>query len=148
MVRHSLKFVPWKERKEVAAGLKEIYRAETLEAAQKRLDDFEDKWGKKYPTIGQSWRRNWEKIIPFLAYPPEVRKLIYTTNAIESLNRSLRKNVRGRGHFPNDDAAIKLLYLVIRNISAKWKMPQRGWKTVLNQFAILFEDRLQRAIWT
>lgn len=148
MVRHSLKFVPWKERKEVADDLKAIYRAETVEAAQDRLADFEDKWGDKYPTIGQSWRRNWEKVIPFLAYPPELRKLIYTTNAIESLHRSLRKNVRNRGHFPNDDAAIKLLYLVIRNISAKWRMPQRGWKTVLNQFAILFEDRLQKAIWT
>jgi putative transposase len=148
MVRHSLKFVPWKERKEVADDLKAIYRAETVEAAQDRLADFKDKWGDKYPTIGQSWRRNWEKVIPFLAYPPELRKLIYTTNAIESLHRSLRKNVRNRGHFPNDDAAIKLLYLVIRNISAKWRMPQRGWKTVLNQFAILFEDRLQRAIWT
>lgn len=147
MVRHSLKFVPWKERKEVAADLKAIYRAETVEAAQDRLADFEDKWGSKYPTIGQSWRRNWEKIIPFLAYPPDVRKLIYTTNAIESLHRGLRKNVRNRGHFPSDEAAIKLLYLVIRNISAKWKMPQRGWKTVLNQFAILFEDRLQRAMW-
>lgn len=147
MVRHSLKFVPWKERKEVAADLKAIYRAETVEAAQDRLADFEDKWGAKYPTIGQSWRRNWEKIIPFLAYPPDVRKLIYTTNAIESLHRGLRKNVRNRGHFPSDEAAIKLLYLVIRNISAKWKMPQRGWKTVLNQFAILFEDRLQRAMW-
>jgi putative transposase len=100
------------------------------------------------PPSAQSWRRNWDKVIPFLAYPPELRKLIYTTNAIESLHRSLRKNVRNRGHFPNDDAAIKLLYLVIRNISAKWRMPQRGWKTVLNQFAILFEDRLQRAIWT
>jgi putative transposase len=148
MVRHSLKFVSWKERKEVADDLKAIYRAETVEAAQDRLADFKDKWGDKYPTIGQSWRRNWEKVIPFLAYPPELRKLIYTTNAIESLHRSLRKNVRNRGHFPNDDAAIKLLYLVIRNISAKWRMPQRGWKTVLNQFAILFEDRLQRAIWT
>jgi putative transposase len=148
MVRHSLKFVPWKERKEVADDLKAIYRAETVEAAQDRLADFKDKWGDKYPTIGQSWRRNWEKVIPFLAYPPELRKLIYITNAIESLHRSLRKNVRNRGHFPNDDAAIKLLYLVIRNISAKWRMPQRGWKTVLNQFAILFEDRLQRAIWT
>ena len=148
MVRHSLKFVPWKERKEVATDLKAIYRAETLEAAQERLSEFEEKWGGKYPTIGQSWRRNWEKIIPFLAYPPEVRQLIYTTNAIESLHRSLRKNVRNRGHFPNDDAAIKLLYLVIRNISAKWRMPQRGWKMVLNQFAILFEDRLQMAVWT
>lgn len=148
MVRHSLKFVPWKERKEVADDLKAIYRAETEEAAGDRLADFKEKWGGKYPTIGQSWRRNREKIIPFLTYQPEVRKLIYTTNAIEGLHRSLRKNVRNRGHFPNDDAAIKLLYLAIRNISAKGRMPQRGWKMVLNQFAILFEDRLQRAIWT
>jgi putative transposase len=143
MVRHSLRFVPWKDRKEVAADLKAIYRAETVEAAQDRLADFEEKWGAKYPTIGQSWRRNWEQIIPFLAYPQEIRKVIYTTNAIESLNRSLRKAVKTRGHFPSDEAATKLLYLAIRNLTAKWKMAPRDWASAMNQFAILFDDRLQ-----
>ncbi len=143
MVRHSLRFVPWKDRKEVAADLKAIYRAETVEAAQDRLAEFEEKWGAKYPTIGQSWRRNWEQIIPFLAYPQEIRKVIYTTNAIESLNRSLRKAVKTRGHFPSDEAALKLLYLAIRNLTAKWKMAPREWTSAMNQFAILFDDRLQ-----
>ena len=143
MVRHSLRFVPWKDRKEVAADLKAIYKAETVEAAEDRLSEFEEKWDGKYPTIGQSWRRNWEQIIPFLAYPQEIRKVIYTTNAIESLNRSLRKAVKTRGHFPNDQAATKLLYLAIKNLTKKWKMPPRQWKEAMNQFAILFDDRLQ-----
>jgi len=143
MVRHSLRFVPWKDKKQVAADLKAIYRAETVEAAEDRLSEFEEKWDGKYPLIGQSWRRNWEQIIPFLAYPQDIRKVIYTTNAIESLNRSLRKAVKTRGHFPNDRAASKLLYLAIRNIAAKWKRPPREWTAAMNQFAILFEDRLQ-----
>lgn len=143
MVRHSLRFVPWKDRKEVAADLKAIYRAETVDVAQDRLAEFEQKWDGKYPTIGQSWRRNWEQIIPFLAYPQEIRKVIYTTNAVESLNRSLRKAVKTRGHFPNDEAAAKLLYLAIRNLTEKWKMPPREWKAAMNQFAILFDDRLR-----
>ena len=143
MVRHSLRFVPWKDRKQVAADLKAIYRAENEDMAETRLSEFEGKWDKKYPTIGQSWRRNWEQIIPFLAYPEEIRKIIYTTNAIESLNRSLRKAVKTRGHFPNDQAATKLLYLAIKNLTAKWKMPPRSWKAALNQFAILFDERLQ-----
>ena len=143
LVRHSLRFVPWKDRKEVAADLKAVYRAETVEVAQENLREFEAKWDGKYPTIGQSWRRNWEQIIPFLAYPQEIRKVIYTTNAIESLNRSLRKAVKARGHFPSDEAATKLLYLAIRNLTAKWKMPPREWTAAMNQFAILFDDRLQ-----
>jgi putative transposase len=143
MVRHSLRFVPWKDRKQVAADLKAIYKAENAEAAEDRLSEFEEKWDGKYPTIGQSWRRNWEQIIPFLAYPKQIRKVIYTTNAIESLNRSLRKAVKTRGHFPNDQAATKLLYLAIKNLTEKWKMPPREWKEAMNQFAILFDDRLQ-----
>ena len=130
-VRHSLRFVPWKDRKQVAAD------------AQDRLSEFQAKWDGKYPTIGQSWRCNWEQVIPFLAYPQEIRKVIYTTNAIESLNRSLRKAVKTRGHFPNDEAATKLLYLAIRNLTAKWKMAPREWASAMNQFAILFDDRLQ-----
>ena len=105
MIRHSLNYVGWKERKAVAADLKSIYRAETAQAAALRLDEFEYKWGDKFPPIGQSWRRNWEQIIPFFAYPEAVRKIIYTTNAIESLNMSLRKIIKNRGHFPSDDAA-------------------------------------------
>ena len=143
LVRHCLRFVPWKDRKEVAADLKAIYRAETESAAQGRLSEFQAKWDGKYPTISQSWRRNWEQVIPFLAYPQEIRKVIYTTNAIESLNRSLRKAVKTRGHFPNDEAATKLLYLAIRNQTAKWKMAPREWASAMNQFAILFDDRLQ-----
>lgn len=142
LVRHSLGFVPWKERKEVAADLKAIYRAETEAAAEARLADFESKWGERYPPIVQSWRRNWDHVIPFFAYPPDIRRVIYTTNAIESLHMSLRKIIKTRGHFPGDDAALKLLYLALRNASKKWKMPIRNWRQALNQFAILFGGRL------
>jgi len=142
LVRHSLNYVPWKERKEVAADLKTIYRAETESAALARLDDFEAKWGERYPPIVQSWRRNWEHVIPFFAYPPDIRRVIYTTNAVESLHMSLRKIIKTRGHFPGDDAALKLLYLALRNASKRWKMPIRNWRQALNQFAILFGDRL------
>jgi putative transposase len=110
MIRNSLNYVPWNDRKEVAKDLKEIYRAETAEVAAQQLDGFAEKWDKKYPPIAQSWRRNWEQVIPFFAYPQAVRKIIYTTNAIESLNMSLRKIIKNRGHFASDDAATKLLY--------------------------------------
>ena len=142
LVRHSLKFVPWKERKLVAADLKAIYRAETVEMAEARLAEFEEKWDPKYPPISRSWRRNWEQIIPFYSYPPDIRKVIYTTNAIESLHMTLRKIIKNRGHFPNDEAATKLLYLALRNVSKRWKKPIRQWTMALNQFAIIFEDRL------
>jgi len=141
MIRHSLNYVPWNDRKIVAGDLKQVYRAETVEAAALRLDEFEEKWGDKYPPIAQSWRRNWEQIIPFFAYPEAVRKIIYTTNAIESLNMSLRKIIKNRGHFPSDDAATKLLYLALRNAAKKWTMPARTWKQALNQFAVLFHNR-------
>ena len=147
MIRHSLNYVGWKERKAVAADLKSIYRAETAQAAALRLDEFEYKWGDKFPPIGQSWRRNWEQIIPFFAYPEAVRKIIYTTNAIESLNMSLRKIIKNRGHFPSDDAATKLLYLALRNVAKKWTMPLRPWKQALNQFAVLFQDRFPSSIY-
>jgi putative transposase len=142
MVRHSLKYVSWKQRKEVAADLKEIYQASTVEQAEMNLTAFEDKWGKTHPSIGPSWRRNWERIIPFFAYPKEIRKVIYTTNAIESLNMSLRKVTKNRGSFPNDAAMFKLLYLALNNIAKKWTMPIRDWKSALNQFSIIFEDRM------
>ena len=147
MIRHSLNYVPWNERKAVAADLKAIYRAESAGAAAQRLDEFEQKWDGKYPPIGQSWRRNWEQIIPFFAYPAAVRKIIYTTNAIESLNMSLRKIIKNRGHFPSDEAAAKLLYLALRNAAKKWTMPSRTWKQALNQFAILFQDRFPSSIY-
>ena len=147
MIRHSLNYVPWNERKQVAADLKTIYRAESAGAAAQRLDEFEQKWDGKYPPIGQSWRRNWEQIIPFFAYPAAGRKIIYTTNAIESLNMSLRKIIKNRGHFPSDEAAAKLLYLALRNAAKKWTMPSRTWKQALNQFAILFQDRFPSSIY-
>lgn len=142
MVRHSLKYVSWKQRKEVAADLKTIYQAATEEQAEMNLVAFEAKWDESHPSIGQSWRRNWERIIPFFAYPEEIRKVIYTTNAIESLNMSLRKVTKNRGSFPNDAAMFKLLYLALNNIAKKWTLPIRDWKAALNRFSILFEDRM------
>ena len=142
MVRYSLNFVSWKLRKTVAADLRTIYQAATVEAAEMRLAEFDAKWGVDYPSIVQSWRRNWSRIVPFFDYPPEIRKVIYTTNAIESVNMSLRKVTKSRGSFPNDDALIKLYYLALRNISKKWTMPIQNWKAALNRFTLLFDDRM------
>jgi putative transposase len=142
LVRHSLSFVTWKDRRTVMPALKAIYRAETEDVARRRLAEFDEAWGAKYPSIAASWRRNWEQVIPFFAYPPEVRRVIYTTNAIESLNMSLRKIIKNRGSFPNDEAAFKLLYLALRNAGKGWKRSAREWTAALNQFAILFADRL------
>jgi putative transposase len=130
LVRYSLNYVSWKLRKAVAADLRTIYSAATVEEAEARLAEFEEKWGEAYPSIVQSWRRNWERIIPFFDYPPEIRKVIYTTNAIESVNMSLRKIIKNRGSFPNDEALLKLFYLALQNISQKWTMPIRDWKEV------------------
>lgn len=142
MVRHSLNFVSWKRRQEVAADLKRIYTAATADEAELRLGEFEEKWDADYLPIGQSWRRNWEHIIPFFDFPTEIRKVIYTTNAIESVNYSLRKLTKHRGAFPNDEALVKLLYLALRNIAKKWTMPIRDWKAALTRFTIQFEERL------
>ena len=142
MVRNSLKYVSWKQRKEVAADLKAIYQAPTDEQAEMNLTAFETKWDESHPSIGQSWRRNWDRLIPFLAYSPEIRKVIYTTNAIESINMSLRKVTKNRGSFPNDESMLKLLYLALNNIAKKWTMPIRDWKAALNRFSILFGDRM------
>ena len=142
MVRHSLRYVSWKQRKEVAADLKNIYSAATVEQAEANLTAFAAKWDFSHPTISKSWRNNWERIIPFFAYPPDIRKAIYTTNAIESLNMSLRKVTKNRGSFPNDEAMIKLLFLALRNITTKWTMPIHDWKSALNQFTIIFETRM------
>ena len=142
MVRHSLNYVSWKMRKEVAADLRAIYASGTVDQASAALDGFEERWGKDYPSIAQSWRRNWSRITPFFDYPPEIRRVIYTTNAIESVNMSLRKITKNRGSFPSDESLIKLFYLALRNISQKWSMPIRDWKAALNRFSIEFEDRV------
>jgi putative transposase len=141
MVRHSLNYVPYNEKKAVAADLKRIYHSDTEVLAAQALDDFELTWGDKYGAIVKSWRQNWEKIIPFLSFPKEIRKVIYTTNIIESLNRTLRKSVKTRGHFSTEDGLMKVLYLAIKGVSKKWTMPIRDWKQALNQFAIMFADR-------
>jgi len=143
MVRYSLNYVSWKMRKEVAADLKAIYACASAEQAERQLAAFDEKWGKAYPPIVQSWQRNWARIIPFFDYPPEIRRIIYTTNAIESVNMSLRKITKNRGAFPSDEALIKLFYLALMNISKKWSMPLRDWKAALNRFTIQFEDRMQ-----
>ena len=142
LIRYSLNFVSWKLRKAVAIDLRAIYTATTIAEAEKRLMEFDEKWGKDYPSIVQSWQRNWERIIPFFSYPPEIRRIIYTTNAIESVNMSLRKIIKNRGSFPTDEALLKLFYLALINISQKWTMPLSNWKAALNRFTILFEERM------
>jgi putative transposase len=146
LVRHSLNYVGWKQRKEVAADLKTIYTAASEVEAEQRLTEFSLKWDAKFPMIAKSWRSNWARVIPFFAHPPEIRKIIYTTNAIESLNMSLRKVTKARGSFPSDEAVFKLLYLALRNIAKKWTLPVHDWKNALNQLAIIYENRLP-AIW-
>lgn len=142
LVRYSLNYVSWKLRKAVAADLRAIYTAATVEEAEIRLDEFEGKWGADFPSIVQSWRRNWVRIIPFFDYPPEIRRIMYTTNAIESVNMSLRKITKNRAAFPSDEAVLKLFYLALMNISQKWTMPLQNWKAALNRFSIMFEDRM------
>ncbi len=142
LIGASLDYVSYKDRKAVAAALKEIYRARTAEAGREALDAFDEgPWGRKYPVIAQSWRRHWAEVIPFYAFPAEVRRIIYTTNAIEALNAKLRRAVRARGHFPTDEAVLKLLFLVLNLTAKEWKMPAREWTVAKAQFAILFEDR-------
>ena len=145
LTRASLNYVSWKQRKDVAADLKLIYRAGTAEEAALRLDEFAAKWDGAYPTITPMWRRSWEHVTPFFAYPQEIRKVIYTTNAVESLNRSLRKIIKTRGSFPNEEAALKLLYLALERISKKWTLPLQNWKAALQRFAILLGDRVPAA---
>jgi putative transposase len=142
LVRHSLNYVNWKQRKEVARDLKTIYTSATDTEAEQRLTEFSAKWDAKYPMIAKSWRSNWTRVIPFFAHPLEIRRVIYTTNAIESLNMSLRKVTKTRSSFPNDEAVFKLLYLALRNIARKWTMPVYDWKAALNRFAIIYENRL------
>ena len=143
IIRNSLKYVSYKDRKELAADLKHIYRSANKDEARTHLDEFKEKWDSRYPLIGRLWERNWELVIPFLAYPDYIRKAIYTTNAIESLNRSLRKVLKTKGSFPNDEAVMKILYLALRNIAKKWTMPIKDWGLALNQFGIIFGERLE-----
>ena len=142
MVRHSLKYVGWKERKAVAADLRAVYTAATAEAAEQALDAFEKKWAPRFPSIVKSWRANWVNLIPFFSYPPEIRKVIYTTNAIESIQSSLRKMTRQRGAFPNQDSVRKVIYLALSRISKKWKRPVLDWVAALNHFSVVFEGRI------
>ena len=147
LLRHSLDFVSWKDRKPVAAALKGIYRAVDADAGEAALTAFEEGyWGKKYPAIGQSWRRAWAEVSPFYAFPREVRRILYTTNAIEALNAKLRRAVRARGHFPSDDAATKLLFLVLNRSEKRWIMPPREWSMAKSQFAVLFGERFTIAM--
>ena len=147
LLRHSLDFVSYKDRKPVAAALKGIYRAVDAAAAEAALAGFEaGPWGRKYPAIGQSWRRAWGEVIPFYAFPVEVRRILYTTNAIEALNSKLRRAVRARGHFPTDEAAMKLLFLVLNRAEKEWTMPPREWSTAKAQFAVLFGERFTKAL--
>jgi len=147
LIRTSLNYVGWKDRKALAAELKAIYQAVNAAAAEAALTEFEQgPWGRKCPPIAQAWWRQWTQVIPFFAYPSEVRKIIYTTNAIESLHMRLRKIVKNRGHFPSDEAATKLLFLALRNIVKDWKMPPRTWKEAANQFAIVFGERFTASL--
>jgi putative transposase len=141
MIRNSARFVSWRERKSLCADLRLIYAADTEDAARLALDSFEATWGKSHPAVVASWRRNWERIRPFFAFPRDVRRILYTTNAIESLNYQLRKIIRSKGHFPSDEAATKLLFLALRNAEKKWTMPTKTWKSAMNQFHIHFEGR-------
>ena len=144
MMRHGLNLCSWKDRRRMARDMKTIYRASSVEEAADRLDEFDRNWGGSHPSVVRGWRANWEEIIPMFGFAPEVRRLLYTTNAIENLHRGLRKAVKTRGHFPSDQAAAKLLYLAIRNIERKWKAAPIEWRQALNQLDILFGDRLQR----
>ena len=142
LIRNSLDFASWKDRKALAAAIKPIYTAVNAEAAESELHAFEaGPWGQRFPTVVGAWRRAWDRVIPFFAFPPEVRRVIYTTNAIESVNARLRKIIKTRGHFPSDDAATKLIWLALRNITEDWGRAANNWKSAMNQFAILYEDR-------
>ena len=145
LIRNSLDYASWKDRRGLAAVIRPIYCAPSAEAAQAELDAFAaGPWGQKFPTVSAAWRNAWDRVIPFFAFPPAVRKVIYTTNAIENINSQLRKIIKTRGHFPTDEAATKLIWLALRNITADWGRAAHDWKAAMNQFAILYEDRFVR----
>jgi putative transposase len=148
LIRNSLDYAGWDKRRDLAKALKPIYQALNAEAAEQALNDFEaGPWGKQYPTVVAAWRRVWDRVIPFFVFPPAIRKVIYTTNAIESINAQLRKIIKTHGHFPTDEAATKLIWLVLRNITATWGKAGKDWKDAMNQFAILYGDRFIRPTW-
>jgi putative transposase len=145
LIRNSLDYASWKDRKPLAAALRPIYAAPNAEAALAALDAFADgDWGRKFPTVVAAWRRAWEQVIPFFAFPPEIRRVIYTTNGLESVNARVRKIIKTRGHFPSDEAAAKLIWLALRNITAGWGTATHHWKEAMNQFAILYAERFTR----
>ncbi len=147
LIRNSLDYASWKDRKDLAAAIQPIYKAVSAEAAECALEAFEQgAWGRKFPTVTAAWRRAWDKVIPFFAFPPEVRRVIYTTNAIESVNSRLRKIIKTRGHFPSDEAATKLIWLALRNITHEWERASPHWKQAMNQFAILYPERYARGL--
>lgn len=142
LIRNSLDYASWKDRKLLAAALRPVYTAASAEAAEQAPNDFErGAWGQRYPTVTAAWRRAWDRVIPFFAFPPEVRRVVYTTNAIESVHSRLRKIIKTRGHFPSDDAASKLIWPALRNITADWSRAAKEWKLAMSQFAILYEER-------
>jgi transposase-like protein len=146
LIRNSLDYASWKERKALAAAIRPIYKASSAEAALAELEAFsQGPWGQKFPTVAAAWRRAWDRVIPFFAFPPAIRRVIYTTNAIESINARLRKIIKTRGHFPSDDAASKLIWLALRNITADWGRAAKDWKEAMNQFAILYAERFEAA---
>ena len=145
LIRSSLDYASWKDRKALATALRPVYAAASAEAALAALDAFEEsEWGHKFPTVVAAWRRSWDRVIPFFAFPREIRRVIYTTNAIESVNARLRKIIKTRGHFPSDDAASKLIWLALRNITSDWGKAAHHWKEAMNQFAILYAERFTR----
>ena len=146
LIRNSLDYASWKERRAFAAAIKPIYKAVSAETAQAELDAFEEvRWGQKFPIVEASWRRAWANVIPFFAFPPAIRKVIYTTNAIESMNAQLRKIIKTRGHFPSDEVATKLIWLALRNITADWSPAAHDWKAAMNQFVMLYQERITNA---
>ena len=141
LIRNSLRYVSWKDRKAIAHDLKTVYGAATESEAEQALVDFGERWDKQYPTISKSWLNHWQRVIPFFAFPHDIRRAIYTTNAIESINMSLRKVLRNHRSFPTDESVMKVIFLAVNNLSKKWTMPIRNWKSALNRFAIEFEGR-------
>jgi transposase-like protein len=147
LMRQSLDLASWKDRKALAAALRPIYTAPSVDAAADALAEFEaGAWGQRFPTIAKMWRRTWTAVIPFFAFPPDIRRVIYTTNALESVHARIRKVIKTRGHFPTDEAATKLIWLALRNITADWRRPMHHWRAALNQFAILYEDRFTKVL--
>ena len=142
MVRNSVRYVSYKDRKRITADLKKIYLAPSEELAASALDDFSEVWDDRYPMIAKSWRTRWTEIIPFMKFSPEIKKALYTTNAIESVNYTIRKVVKNRQSFPTDEAAMKLIFMALQKISKKWTMPVRDWGAALNQFAVFYGDRV------